>query len=200
MENNIPKTAGDSVAHFYSTGTMMIQMISLEITEEGNPGLAEMQEIVEPLFPDIALNDTRKQGRESINRKEEAEGRGHCEERQDILQFTADVPAVKRPFMVLPMKRVKALMKKAANQALTWRKAPVEDVTMKEIFHEAPHGDACQIKSHPDPRMPAAQAKQSHDQRVSCVESRQGIEPSPRNAGLFAFVGRERTLDRTIAG
>jgi hypothetical protein len=40
------------------------------------------------------------------------------------------------------MKRVEPLVKKAANQAFTGRKAAVKDVTMKEIFHQAPHRDA----------------------------------------------------------
>jgi hypothetical protein len=59
--------------------------------------------------------------------------------------------------MVFPMKRVEPLVKKTANQALARRKAAVEDVTMEEIFHEAPHRDARQIKNHPDPWVPAAQ-------------------------------------------
>jgi hypothetical protein len=58
--------------------------------------------------------------------------------------------------MGFPRKRVKPLMKKAANQALTRRKAAVENVTMKEILHQAPHRDARQIKSYSDPRVPAA--------------------------------------------
>src|SRR5258708_6971605 len=100
LEYNIPNPAADSVAHFYSTGTMMIQMISLEITEERNPGLSEVQEIVEPLFPDIALYNTREQARQGVNRKQETQGRGHRKERQDIPQLTTDMPTVKRPFMV----------------------------------------------------------------------------------------------------
>jgi len=36
-------------------------MVSLEMPEEANPRLSEMQEIMEPLFANIALHDTRKQ-------------------------------------------------------------------------------------------------------------------------------------------
>jgi hypothetical protein len=169
----------------------MVQMISLEMPEERNSGLSEMQKIMQPLFADIAFDDTCKEGRECVRGKEEAARRGHKKERQDILQFTADVPAVKRPFMVFPVKRVEPLMKKAANQALTGRKTAMEDVTMEEIFHETPHRDARQIKSYPNPGVPAAQDEQGHDQRVCCVESRQRIEPPACNAGLFALVGFE---------
>jgi len=120
----------------------MIQMVALEIPEEAIAKLSEMQEIVCPLLPDIALNDTRKQGGQGVYGKKETEGRGHEKERQDILQLAADMPTVKRPLMVFPMKRVEPLVKKASNQALAWRKAAVEDVTMKEIFHQTPHRNA----------------------------------------------------------
>jgi hypothetical protein len=115
VEYNIPNPAGNSIAHFYSTGAVMIEMISLEMPEERNARLSEMQEIMEPLFTDIALHDTGKQGGESEHGKKKAEGRGHGKERQDILQFTADVPAVEGPLMMFPMKRVEPFVKKAAN-------------------------------------------------------------------------------------
>src|SRR5713226_408646 len=177
----------------------MVQVISLEMPEIAIAKLSEMHEIVEPLFADVALHDTRKQDGQCMRGEQETQGRGHCKERQDILQLTTDVPAVKRSLMVFPMKRVEPLMEKAANQAFAWRKAAVEDVTMKEIFHQTPHRDARQIETHPDPRVPAAQTKQSHDQRVRRIESRQRIEPPPCNTGLFAFVSYERTLGRAIA-
>src|SRR5467141_1411466 len=156
MEYKVPNPAGDPVAHFHSTGAVMIQMVLLEMAEVAITKLSEVQEIMEPLFTDIALDDSRKQGGQGIYGEQETQGRGHRKERQDILQLTADVPAVKRTLMVFPMKRVKPLMKKAANQALTRRKAAVENITMKEILHQAPHRDARQIKSYSDPRVPAA--------------------------------------------
>jgi hypothetical protein len=157
VEDSIPNPAADSIAQFYSAGAVMVQMISFQMPEEWNPGLSEMQEIMEPLFADITLHDTGEQGGQGIHRKQETEWCGHKEERQDILQLAADVPAVKGSLMVFPVKRVEPLMKKAANQALARRKAAVEDVTMEKIFHEAPHGEARQIKNHPDPWVPAAQ-------------------------------------------
>jgi len=191
VEYNIPKPAGDSVAHFDSAGAVMVQVVSLEMPEEPKPRLSEMQEIMEPLFADIALHDTRKQGGESEHGKEEAKRGGHKKERQDILQFTADVPAVKGSLMMFPMERVEPLMKKAANEALTRREAPVEHVAMKKILDQAPHRQAHEIKDYSDPQVSGTQDEQRHDQRVRCVESRQRIEPSPRNPGLFAFVGFE---------
>jgi hypothetical protein len=142
MEYNVPSATGDAVTEFCSAGAVMIEMIALEMPEVGITRLSKMQEIMEPLFADIALHDTRKQGGKRVNGKEETERRGYCKERQNILQLATDVPAVKRSRMVLPMKRVEPLVKKAANQAFAGRKAAVEDVTMEEIFHQAPHRDA----------------------------------------------------------
>src|SRR5258708_35049062 len=178
----------------------MIQMVALEMPEEAIARLSEMQEIVCPLLPDIALNDTRKQGGQGVYGKQETQRCGYEKERQDILQLAADVPTIKRPLMVFPMKRVEPLVKKATNQALARGKAAVEDVAMKEIFHQGPNRNTRQVENQPDPWMTAAQTKKRHDQRVRRVENRQWIEPPPRNTGLFAFVGGERALYRTIAG
>ena len=120
----------------------MIQMVALEMPEEAIAKLSEMQEIMCPLLTDIALNDTRKQGGQGVYGKQETQRCGHEKERQDILQLAADVPAVKGSLMVFPMKRVEPLVKKATNQALAWGKAAVEDVTMKEIFHQGPNRNA----------------------------------------------------------
>jgi len=118
-------------------------MVPLKMPEVVIARLSEMQEIVEPLFADIALHNARKQGGQGIYGEQKTQGRRHCKERQDIPQLTTNMPAVKRSLMVFPMKRVESLVKKAANEAFAERKAPVEDVTMKEIFHQAPHRDAC---------------------------------------------------------
>jgi hypothetical protein len=199
VEDSIPNPAADSIAQFYSAGAVMVQMIPFQMPEERNPGLSEMQEIMEPLFADIALHDTGEQGGQGAHRKQETQRCGHKEERQDILQLAADVPAIKGSFMVFPVKRVEALMKKTANQAFPRRKTSMENVTVKEIFHEAPHRDACQIKSHPEQRVRAAQDEHGYDQRVRCVEGSKGIESPPCNTGLFAFVGFEGTFYGTIA-
>jgi hypothetical protein len=142
VEYEVPNPAGDAVAQFDTARAVMIEMIAFEMPEVAITRLSEMQEIMEPLFADIALHDAGKQGGERVNGKEETERRGYCKERQNILQLATDVPAVKRSRMVLPMKRVEPLVKKAANQAFAGRKAAVEDVTMEEIFHQAPHRDA----------------------------------------------------------
>jgi hypothetical protein len=60
MEYKVPNPAGDPVAPFHPARAVMIQMISLEMPEVAIARLSEMQEIVEPLFADIALHDTRK--------------------------------------------------------------------------------------------------------------------------------------------
>src|SRR5260370_27825600 len=159
MEYKVPNPAGDAVTLFHPARAVMIQVISLEVPEVAIAGLSEMQEIVDPLLADIALHHTSEQARQRINGEQETEGSGDYKERQDILQLATDVPAVKRSLMVFPMKRVEPLVKKAANQAFAGTEAAAEDVTVKEIFHKAPYRDARQIKRHPDPRGPAAQAK-----------------------------------------
>jgi len=118
-------------------------MVPLKMPEVVIARLSEMQKIVEPLFADIALHNARKQGGQGIYGEQKTQGRRHCKERQDIPQLPTNMPAVKRSLMVFPMKRVESLVKKAAKEAFAGRKAPVEDVTMKEIFHQAPHRDAC---------------------------------------------------------
>lgn len=134
MKYEVPDPAGDSVALFHPARAVVVQVISLEMPEEAIARLSEMQEIVGPLFSDIALHDTREQSGQRVNRKEEAERRGYEKEGQDIFDFTTNMPAVKRSLMVFPMKRVKPLVKKSANDALARRKAAVEYVTMKQIF------------------------------------------------------------------
>ncbi len=70
---------------------------------------SEVQKIVQPLFSNIALHHACKQSREGVHGKQKTEWRGDEKQRQDILQLTTDVPAVKRSLMVFPMKRVKPL-------------------------------------------------------------------------------------------
>jgi len=60
MEYNVPNSAGDPVTLFHPARAVMIQMVSLEMPEVAIASLSEMQEIVEPLFANIALHDTRK--------------------------------------------------------------------------------------------------------------------------------------------
>src|SRR5258708_12554869 len=94
--------------------------------------LSEVQEIVEPLFSNIALHHASKQSREGIHGKQKTEWRGYEKEGQDIFEFTTNMPAVKRSLMVFPMKRVEPLGKKSANEALSPRKTPLQDIPMKQ--------------------------------------------------------------------
>jgi hypothetical protein len=114
---------------------VVVQVISLEMSEVAISKLSEVQEIVQPLFSNIALHHASKQSREGIHGKQKTEWRGYEKEGQDIFEFTTNMPAVKRSLMVFPMKRVEPLVKKSANDALARRKAAVKDVPMKEIFH-----------------------------------------------------------------
>jgi len=47
------------------------------------------------------------------------------------------MPAIKRLRVMLPMKRVQALMKKATNEAKARGKAAMEDEAMKEVLHQS---------------------------------------------------------------
>jgi len=134
MEYEVPDPAGDSVTLFHPARAVVVQVISLEMSEEAIARLSEMQEIVGPLFSDITLHDTRKQGWEGVHGKQETERRGYEKERQYIFQLATNMQAVKRSLMVFPVKWVEPLVKKSANDALARRKAAVEYVTMKEIL------------------------------------------------------------------
>jgi len=134
MEYEVPDPAGDSVTLFHPARAVVVQVISLEMSEEAIARLSEMQEIVGPLFSDITLHDTCKQGWEGVHGKQETEGRGYEKERQYIFQLATNMQAVKRSLMVFPVKWVEPLVKKSANDALARRKAAVEYVTMKEIL------------------------------------------------------------------
>src|SRR5260370_42392138 len=96
MEFKVPNPAGDPITQFHPTRAVVIQMVSLEMPEVAITRLSEMQEIVSPLFADIALHETRQQARQGVNGKQETQRRGDHKERQDILQLAADLPAVKR--------------------------------------------------------------------------------------------------------
>jgi len=58
--------------------------------------------------------------------------------------------------VMLPAKRAELLVKKAANQTFTRRKAAVVKVAMKEVLEQNPNWDAGQIKHDPKHRVPAA--------------------------------------------
>ena len=135
MENKIPNPTGDPVTLFDSARAVMIQMIPAQMPQVGIARLSEMEVVVGPLFADVALHHTGKQSRRRIDREQEADRRGDEEERQDVLQFATDVPAVEGPLMMLPMKRIEPLVEKAANQAFAGRETAVQDITMKEVFH-----------------------------------------------------------------
>ena len=59
MEYKVPDSAGDAVTFFYAARAVVIQVIALKTPEKAIAKLSEMQEIMEPLFADIAFYDTR---------------------------------------------------------------------------------------------------------------------------------------------
>ena len=157
MEYDVPDPAGDPITIFYAARAVMVQVISLEMSEVAISKLSEVQEIVQPLFSNIALHNACKQSREGVHGKQETEWRGYEKEGQDIFELTANMPAVKRSLMVFPVKRVEPLVKKSANDALARRKAAVEDIAMKSVFDQSPHWNSRQVENHSDPWMRAAQ-------------------------------------------
>src|SRR3989440_4573544 len=114
MEYDVPDPAGDPVTIFYAARAVMVQVISLEMSEVAISKLSEVQEIVQPLFSNIALHNACKQSREGVHGKQETEWRGYEKDGQDIFELTANMPAVKRSLMVFPVKRVEPLVKKSA--------------------------------------------------------------------------------------
>ena len=163
MEHVVANPAGDPVTFLHAAHAVMTKMISFDVPEQTIAKLSEMEEVAGPFPTDTALDDTREQRGERGHGKEETEGHGHEKQRQDILQLATDVPSVKGAFMVLPVKRVEPLVKKAPNHALAWRNMAVEEVAMNKVFAQSPDRDAPQIKHDPDQRVLAAQQDYRHD-------------------------------------
>src|SRR5260370_39965953 len=83
MEYDVPDPAGDPVTIFYAARAVMVQVISLEMSEVAISKLSEVQEIVQPLFANIALHDACKQSSEGVHVKQETEWRGYVNKGQD---------------------------------------------------------------------------------------------------------------------
>ena len=73
----VPSPAADRVSLFHTSRAELVQVKSLEMSEVAILKLSEVQEMLEPLFSNITLHHTRKQGRERVLRKQKTEWRGH---------------------------------------------------------------------------------------------------------------------------
>src|SRR5260370_16903474 len=103
MEYDVPDPAGDPVTIFYAARAVMVQVISLEMSEVAISKLSEVQEIVQPLFSNITLHHARKQSREGVNGKQETEWRGYEKEGQDIFTFPTNIPAFNHLLIDFPL-------------------------------------------------------------------------------------------------
>src|ERR1700746_105781 len=102
--------------------------------------------------------------------------------------------------VLLPVKRVERLVKKAAKETFAHRKAAGEYRAMKKVFDQGPGWDARQIKHDPEQRVPAVQQQERHDERVSCVENRERIESPAGGGGMFAVISLARSIGGLCRG
>ena len=129
----------------------MVQVIFLDAPKERESGIREVQRVVQPFFADIALYNPGEQDGQRVNRKEEADRDGDEKQRQNVFQFTADVPAVEWPHVMIPVERVEPLMKKFPDDAIAGGEATVQDVAMEEVLDESPDHAARREESHGGP-------------------------------------------------
>src|SRR5258708_639128 len=110
IEYTVPERSGDTVAFVDPTGAVVVQVVFLQPPKEGEPGIREVQRVVQPFFARVALYDTSEHDGRGIDWKQKADGRRNKKQRQNVLQFTADVPSIKWPHVMIPMERIEPLV------------------------------------------------------------------------------------------
>src|SRR5712692_1384409 len=96
--------------------------------------------------------------------------------------------AIKRSFVMLPVHRVHVFDQQAAVQTLARFVLTVQHIDVGKILHERPDGNSSQVKSNRDKGMRCAPSDSKHDDGITSVECRHGIEHAPSDARLLAFV------------
>jgi hypothetical protein len=84
LKNNIPEPTGDSVSHLHTPGTMVVEMITFDVPEVRISEVIKMYAVVNPLFSQIALNDSCQQHGGCVKRKDKAQGRSNHKERKKV--------------------------------------------------------------------------------------------------------------------
>jgi len=191
IEHAVPETSGDAVAFVDPTGTVVVQVVFLQAPKEGEPGIRKVQRVVQPFFADVALHNTCKHDGRGVNRKQKTD-RG-CDEKQRkyVPQFTADVPSIERPHMVIPVERIEPLMQEPPDDAFARRKAAVQDIAVETIFDESPGQATCRKESCSGPWVRCRKRDNQHEERVQSVEDSQRVETIASVSGLTPLVDRK---------
>src|SRR5262249_8776342 len=138
IKHAVAKTSGDAIALVHAAWTVMVQMIFLHAPKEGESRIGEVQRVVQPFFGHVALHHASEQDGHRVNRKEKTDGSGDKKQRENVFQFTADVPSVERPHVMIPMERIEALMEKFREDAIAGGETTVQDVAVEEVLDESP--------------------------------------------------------------
>ena len=81
----VPETSGDAIALVNPAGTVVVQVILLHPSKKEEPGIGEVQRVMQPLFAGVALYRAGEYDRRGIDRKQKAEGR--CNKKQRQMSF-----------------------------------------------------------------------------------------------------------------
>src|SRR5882762_10331704 len=138
IEHAVPETGGDAEASVDPTGTVVVQVIFLHPPKEGELGIRKVQRVVQPFFVDVALDDAGEQDGRGVDRKQKAGRRSDKKQRQNVLQFAADVHSVEWAHVMIPVEWIEPLMKKTPDDAFTWGKTAVQNIAVVDIFDESP--------------------------------------------------------------
>src|SRR6266851_1653528 len=84
IENAVPEACGDAIAFVDPTGAVMVQVVFLHPSKEGEPGIREVQRVVQPLFAGIALYCAGEHDGRRINGKQKADGSCDKKQRQNV--------------------------------------------------------------------------------------------------------------------
>src|SRR5258708_28666299 len=119
IEDAVPKTSGDAKTFVNSARAVMVKVIFLDAPEKRKPRIREVQRVVQPFFSDIALHNAGEHDRRGINREEKAYRGRNKKQRQNIFQFTANVTAIKRSLVMIPMERIEPLMQEPPDESFS---------------------------------------------------------------------------------
>jgi hypothetical protein len=194
IEHAVPEPSGDAKALVDPTGAVVVQVISLHPPEEGESGIRKMQRVVQPLFADVALYHTSQYDGRGIDGKQKADGSGNEKQRQNVLQFAADVTSIEWPLVMIPVEGIEPLMQKPADDAFAWRKTAMQHLAVEEVFDESPGRATYREESYCCPSVRCRKCDRQHDNRVQGIEDGQRVESMTSKSGLSPLVGLKRDL------
>jgi len=121
-----------------------------------------LQRVVQPLFRDIALHDAGEERGHGVSGEQKTDGGRNEKERQNVLQFAADVAPVKWALVMIPMERVESFMQEPLNEPFPCRKAAVQNIAVKEVLDERPGHATRRKENHRRPWMRCRKRDNQH--------------------------------------